>query len=256
MPDEMKKNIIRYLDSGIRRDGRKLDEWREVTIERGVAANAEGSCKVKIGNTEVIAGVKMIVDKPYPDRPDEGTMMVGVELLPLSSPEFETGPPSIWAIEIARVVDRGIRESGSIDNKALCITAGEKVWIISIDICPLNDDGNLLDASALAALNAIKDTKFPGFDGTAIDYKTSTDQSIKLKKEPITVTIWKIGKHLIVDPSPDEQKVSDARLTVASTEDGNLCAMQKGGDSPLKVEEIGSMIDMSVKFAGELRKKL
>ncbi|NOZ80299.1 MAG: exosome complex protein Rrp42 [DPANN group archaeon] len=256
MQNEMQKNMLKYLEAGLRRDGRKKDEWRRISVEKGVSANAEGSARVKIGETEVLVGVKMIVDKPYPDRPDEGTLMVGAELLPMSSPDFETGPPGIWAIEIARVVDRGIRESGALDNKALCIKAGEHVWIISIDIVTINDAGNLLDASALGTLAAIEDTRFPAFDGEAIDYKTKTDKRIKMNKHPISVTVWKIGKHLLVDPTSDEEEAAEARLTVASIEDGKLCAMQKGGEEPLDMKDIQKMVDMALENAAKIRKNL
>ena len=51
------------------------------------------------------------------------------------------------SIEIARVVDRGIRESGFIDWKKLCIKEGERVWSVSIDIYCINDDGNVLEVA-------------------------------------------------------------------------------------------------------------
>jgi len=256
MLNEFKNNILQYLNKGFRQDGRKLGEIRPIVVEKGAAHNAEGSARVKIGDTEVIAGVKMMIDKPYPDKPDEGSMMVGAELLPMANPEFESGPPGIWAIEIARVVDRGIRESGAIDTKSLCIEKGEKVWIVSIDICTLNDDGNLLDASALATIAALEDTKFPEFDGEKIDYKKKTDKKLKMNKVPISITVWKIGDHFIVDPTNDEEKYSDGRLTVASTEDGRLCAMQKGGEKPFTYEEIEKMVDFALEKAKEVRKTL
>ncbi|MBU3941692.1 MAG: RNA-binding protein, partial [Nanoarchaeota archaeon] len=139
MSIEQKDHILDFLEKGIRFDGRKLDEYRPIKIERGFSENAEGSARVTIGDTEVLAGVKMSIMEPYPDTPDEGTMMINVELLPLSNPDFEPGPPGIQAIEIARVVDRGIRESKAIDTKKLCLKKREKVWSITVDICPIND---------------------------------------------------------------------------------------------------------------------
>src|SRR3989338_4461113 len=161
MNEQLREHIIKSLSAGIRFDGRKPLEYRKVTVEYGVSKNAEGSSRVKIGETEVIAGVKLSMDKPYSDTPDDGVMSVNAELLPLSSPEFESGPPNEQSIELARVVDRGIRESKAIDTKKLCIKKNEKVWMISVDIVTINDSGNLIDASAIAALAALKDTKFP-----------------------------------------------------------------------------------------------
>src|SRR3989304_3701639 len=127
MNQEMRDYLIQALAKGIRADGRKPDQCREVEIELDVIKTAEGSARVKFGDSEVLAGVKMALEKPYPDTPDQGVLMVGAELLPLSNPEFESGPPSAKSVEIARVIDRGIRESKAIDVKNLCITPGEKV---------------------------------------------------------------------------------------------------------------------------------
>ena len=173
----MRNHILYLLDRGMRLDGRKNEEYRNnITVEYGVAKLAEGSARVVIGKTEVIAGIKMEVMTPFSDTPNEGIIMVGEELLPLSNPAFESGPPSVEAIELSRVVDRGIRESHAIELGKLCITAGEKVWCCSIDICPINDAGNLFDASCLAAIAALKDTKFPEYDGKKIDYKKLTNK--------------------------------------------------------------------------------
>jgi exosome complex component RRP42 len=253
----LKSHIINLLNSGRRLDGRKLTEYRQpITVEYGVVKTAEGSARVKIGDTEIIVGVKMELGEPYPDTPDEGTIIVGAELLPLSNPEFEPGPPGIQAIELARVVDRGIRESKAIDFKKLCIKSGEKVWLLLIDICTLNDAGNLLDASSLAALAALKDARFPAFDGEKIDYKDKTDKKLPLEKMPIAVTVIKIGDKFIVDPGTEEERAIDARLTVSSIEDGTLCAMQKGGDMPLTEEDISKMLDIGIEKGKELRKCL
>lgn len=254
MNNELRGHIIRLFESNIRLDGRKFTDYRPVKVEVNVTNTAEGSARVIIGKTDVIAGVKMEVMEPYPDTPAEGSIMVGAELLPLSSPEFELGPPGQEAIELARVVDRGIRESKALDFKKLCIKEGEKVWMIVIDICTINDAGNLLDASSLAAIAALRNTAFPEYKDDKIDYKKKTSKKIELKDIPLSVTVIKIGDKFLVDPDSDEEKAIDARLTVASLSDGTLCAMQKGGDYPLTSEDIAKMIDIGVEKGKELRK--
>ncbi|MEK6917244.1 MAG: exosome complex protein Rrp42 [Nanoarchaeota archaeon] len=253
MNNEKQDHILTYLNKNIRYDGRKKDEYRKISIETGIVKTAEGSASVTIGDTVVLAGVKFEVGAPYPDQLGEGTMMVNAELLPLSSSKFEAGPPSIDSIELARVVDRAIRESNTIDHKKLCIKEGELVWTVIIDITPLNVDGNLFDASALAVLLAIKDARMPKLKDNKIDYKTKTDQKLPLLEEPISVTVLKIGSHYIVDPITDEEDVLDARLTVAFTKDNTICAMQKGGEQPLSEKEIEDMIDLAIKKSKELR---
>jgi len=254
MNNEVRGHLIRLFESNIRLDGRKFTDYRPVKVEVNATNTAEGSARVIIGKTDVIAGVKMEIMEPYPDTPDEGSIMVGAELLPLSSPEFELGPPGQKAIELARVVDRGIRESKCIDFKKLCITEGEKAWTIVIDICTINDAGNLLDASSLAAIAALRNTTFPEYKDDKIDYKKKTSKKLELKDIPLSVTVIKIGDKFLVDPDSEEEKAIDARLTVASLSDGTLCAMQKGGDYPLTSEDIAKMVDIGIEKGKELRK--
>src|SRR3989344_3052349 len=254
MYKELRSHIIKLFGSDTRLDGRKFTDFRPIKLETNVTKSAEGSARITIGKTDVIVGIKTEVMEPFPDTQDEGGIMVGAELLPLASPDFELGPPGIQAIEMARVVDRGIRESKALDFKKLCIKEGEKVWMLIIDICTINDSGNLLDASALAAVAALKDMRFPKYEDDKLDYKEKTDKKLDLKDLPITVTVVKIGDKLIVDPDIDEEKVIDARLTVASLSDGTLCALQKGGDYPLTAEDIDRMVQIAAEKAKELRK--
>jgi len=190
MNHEVKEHIRNALKKGIRIDGRKLEELRPISIETGFLSTAEGSAKIIFGDAEVLAGVKMAIEKPYPDTPEDGVLMVGAELLPLSNPEFESGPPSIESIETARVIDRGIRESKAFNTKSLCLEKGEKVWTVAIDIVPLNYDGNLIDMGGLAALAALKNARFPKMneDGT-VDYHVKTDKTLELQKMPVPITV-------------------------------------------------------------------
>lgn len=245
---------------GLREDGRNFEEFRKpVTVEYSLSPrSAAGSAKVKIGDTEVIAGVKFEINEPYPDSPDKGSMMVMAELTPLASPEFETGPPSIKSIELARVVDRGIRESGALNFKKLCIKEGEKIWFVIIDIYPINAAGNLFDASALAATAALKDAKFPATTKELnIDHEAeTTKESLPLNFMPISCTIHKIADKLYVDTTEAEEEASEARLTVVFTDEGKICAMQKGGEKPLTEDDLNKMVELAHKKSEELRSAL
>ena len=242
-----------------RLDGRSLTDYRQpIKVETNISWTAEGSSKVQIGDTVVMAGVKLSLEKPYNDTPDQGGIMINAELLPMSSSEYESGPPGIKAIELARVTDRGIREAKAIDMKKLCVTPGEKAWFVIIDIVTINDAGNLFDAANLAALAALKSARFPQVDPEtgAINYKKKTDQSLPLLKEPLAVTVYKIGGNLVVDPTAEEEKAHDARLTVASDSNGTISALQKGGEVPLTIDEVSKICDLALEKAKFLRDEL
>lgn len=256
MYEDLRKEIQSLLSKGTRLDGRKADQYRNVTVELGVSKNAEGSARVKIGDTEVLAGVKMEIMKPYPDAKDVGSLMVNVELSPLASPNFETGPPSMQSIELARITDRAIRESKAIDVHKLCIEEGEKAWMVVIDVCPINDAGNLYDAVALAAMAAVKNAVFPGYENDTLDYKNKSTEKLPVSKTPVSVTVYKYGQQLVLDPTDTEEKVYDARLTIAVLENDNLCSLQKGGDAALTQDEFFKMVDLAIAKSKELRDKI
>lgn len=255
-----KETIAKLATEGKRLDTRNLTEYREpVKVEVGIYnKNAEGSARVQIGETVILAGVKLSIEKPYPDTFDQGGIMINAELLPLSSPEYEPGPPGIKAVEIARVTDRGIREAKAIDMKALCIVPGEKVWFVAIDLITINDAGNLFDAASLAAIAALKNTTLREFDPETgmVDYKSKTDKKLPILKEPIAVTVGKINKALIMDPTREEEEAFDARLTVAMDEKGTISALQKGGYAPLTVKEVDQIIDLASEKSKFLREAL
>ncbi len=249
------ETIRSLAKEGKRMDLRGMTDYRSpITIELDVSWTAEGSARVTMGETVVIAGVKLAMEKPYADTSDEGGIMVNAELLPLSSAEYEPGPPGIKAVELARVIDRGIREAKAIDLKKLCIKAGEKAWFITVDIITINDAGNLFDVGGLAALAALRSARFPVVDEKgAIDYKHKTDVKIPMVKEPLPITVYKVNGQLMMDLSVAEEKAAEARLTVGCDAQGIISALQKGGLAPLSAQEVDRIIDMAVEKSVFLR---
>jgi len=256
----MKGDYVRKLIlSDVRTDGRTLGDFREITVEKGVIKTAEGSAVVTIGKTEVVAGIKMDAATPYPDTPNEGNLVVDAEFVPFANPDFEPGPPTDVSVELARVVDRAIRECHAIDTEKLVIVPKELVWAVHIDIHTINDDGNLQDAASLAAIAALQDCKIPKYDAekkqivkelTAV---VSSGKSLPLQDTPVEVTVHKIGAKLFLDPTVEEEEASDAHVTIASTEDGSLCAMQKGGKGSFTTEELMRAAEMSIEKGKGLR---
>jgi exosome complex component RRP42 len=251
------KQIGQLIESGKRLDGRGLTDYREFTIEEGLIERAEGSARIHLGKTEVLVGVKVETGTPFPDTPNDGVLTVNAELVPLASPAFEPGPPDENSVELARIVDRGIRESKMIDTAKLCIEAGKKVFVVFVDVYVLNHDGNLIDASALAAVSALANTKMPNYEVVDGEVKIKTGYSpLPLKDHPITVTVAKINDKLVIDPWIEEEQVMEARMSMAVNDDGNICAIQKGCPGFFTPEQILEAAKLAQEKAAELRKKL
>ena len=251
------KQIGQLIDAGKRLDGRGLTDYREFTIEEGLIERAEGSARVRLGKTEVLVGVKVGTGEPFPDTPNDGVLTVNAELVPLASPSFEPGPPDENSVELARIVDRGIRESKAVCSEKLVIVPGKKVFVIFVDVYVLNHDGNLIDASALAAVAALANTKMPNYEIEDGEVKIKTGYSpLPLKSHPITVTVAKINDKLVVDPWIEEEQVMDARMSMAINDDGNICAIQKGCPGFFTPQQILEAAKIAQEKAAELRKKL
>ncbi len=251
------RQIEALLEKGKRLDERGLLDTREIQNEQGVIEKAEGSARVLLGKTQVLVGVKVETGEPFPDTPNDGVMTVNAELVPLASPNFEPGPPDENSIELARVVDRGIRESHAIDTSKLVIEAGKKVFVVFVDVYVLNHDGNLIDASAIAAMAALMNTKMPNYEIKDGELKIKQGYTpLPMKSHPVTVTVAKISNHLLVDPWLEEESVMDARITIAFNEDGHICAVQKGGSGYFTPQQILDATKIALNKAAELRKKL
>jgi exosome complex component RRP42 len=257
-----KERMRQMFEEGKRFDSRNLTDIRDVEVSYNVSKKAEGSAKVKIGKTEVVVGVKLQTGEPYPDSPDRGNLMVSGDLLPLASPRFESGPPGFDAIELPRLVDRVIRASDMIELDKLVIKEGELVWTVIIDIYPINDDGNLIDASTIGAAAALMQTVFPEVDKDGkVNYEQKTTKKLPLAKDilPLSLSFFKLGNSIILDPTREEEEACDTRITfgISKWHDQYMTnSCQKRGELPLTQEEVRQMMELLPNKFDELSKKL
>jgi exosome complex component RRP42 len=255
---EIERNyIISIVDKGKRLDSRGFEDYREIKIETDIIKKAEGSALVTLGDTKVLVGVKADIGAPFPDTPDRAVLTVNAEFTAGASPLFEPGPPDEGAIELARVVDRGIRESESVDLEKLCLIPGKKVWVIFVDVYVLDHGGNLFDASELGAMASLIVTKIPMAIVEEDEIKLEKErQPLPLKTTSVSVTFAKLGNHLLVDPSVEEENVMDCRLTLATDHQGHIVAVQKGGVGTLSPQDILKAAEITKRKSAELRDKL
>lgn len=246
---ELERTYIRdLLEKGERIDGRGLMEGRPIQVIPNVIKKAEGSAMVKWGETVVLAGIKTQLGSPFSDTPNTGVITVNVELSPISSPINESGPPGPQAIELARVVDRGIRESKVIpmEDPKLCVIPGKKVWIIFVDIYVIDDGGNLFDASAFAAMAALANARLKQVViDEDLEEVTLLDETEPLPRvgSVVGLTFSKTNNTILYDPNLIEDRGKEARFSLAITDQNVVCSMQKGESGTFTQTEIESIID-------------
>jgi len=225
-----REQIRRLLASKARIDGREVDQVRPIEVKTGIVKTADGSAEVKLGKTHVVAGVKIGLGQPFPDTPDEGVLVVNAEVLPHASPYTEVGPPDEFAIELARVVDRGLRHCGYVNFKKLLVEEG-RAYVLWVDLYVINDDGNLIDAANLAAVAALKDAALPAVvkdesGAVKLDRNNKTPMPLDLDKVPIAVSVGKIANVLFLDPIFEEELSLDGRITFTFSQE-KIVAIQK-----------------------------
>jgi exosome complex component RRP42 len=244
-------HLLELARGGKRLDGRGPNEMRPVSFEFGFVASADGSALVHLGETTVLSGIKLEPGKPFPDTPNAGVLTTNAELIPLSSPTFEPGPPHPRAIEVSRVVDRAIRAAETIDLKKLCVTPAEKCWTCFVDIHVLDHAGNLIDASMLAAVAALANSTLP-----AKRFEVGEDHPLEVDHYPVETTFCRLGDTLVVDPSFEEESAAQGRITIATDEVGNIVAMQKGLVGAFAPEEVKSLVERAFEHGDRLRSQI
>lgn len=248
--------IVSMLKKGIRSSGRGLMDYRPIEIVPGYVRNADGSALVRLGNTVVVAGVKLEVGSPYPDTPNEGALVVNAEFMPTASPTFEPGPPDESAIELARIIDRSLRELKVIDMGKLAIIPGKRVWVVYVDIYVLDHDGNLVDAASIATLAALLNTSLPKVEveesGSIKIDRSARVSSLPINNRVVTITVAKAENVLFVDPDLDEESVTETKLIVAVSDDKRIAGLQKSGAGGLTESEIALALDIALKTSGSI----
>jgi exosome complex component RRP42 len=252
-----KKQMMESISTGKRLDERSLVETRPIEIELDVIKKASGSAWVKLGKTEVVAGVKVETGEPFEGLENSGALIITAEVLPIASPHIEPGPPDEETIELARVVDRGVRQSEMLELSKLVLVPGKIVYTIFVDCSIINVDGNLLDATSYAVVAALASCKLPVFeikDDKVVD--TGRTQEPPITTIPVSVTTVKIGDYLLLDPNIEEEACMDARLTITTNSKGSIVAMQKGLKGYFTVDEVKSIAVKAISKGEEIRAKL
>jgi exosome complex component RRP42 len=250
IPKMQVEQIVKSIKRGERLDGRGLLDYRPISVILSPIRKAEGSALVKLGRTQVIVGVKLELGAPFKDRPNEGVLQVHLEFVPLASPSFEPGPPDENAIEVARIIDRSLREPRAIKLEDLVIEPGRVAWVVYNDIYLIDHDGNIVDASMLASMLALATTKIPRLVKTETGQYV-VDASVRETLLPVnllvaTVTLGVIENILFVDPSLEEELVADALIVLAVDENGRICGAQKRGEKGVPRKVLESALDIVV----------
>uniref|UniRef100_A0A0E0CLT2 Protein ECERIFERUM 7 n=1 Tax=Oryza meridionalis TaxID=40149 RepID=A0A0E0CLT2_9ORYZ len=263
--------IERALQSDLRVDGRRPFDFRRLKILFG---REDGSAEVQLGDTRVMGYATAQLVQPYKDRPNEGMLAIFTEFSPMADPAFEPGRPGESAIELGRVVDRGLRwspeiavwESRAVDMESLCVVAGKHVWSVRVDLHILDNGGNLIDAANIAALAALSTFRRPectvgGEDGqqvTVHDPEVRDPLPLTIHHLPIAVTFAYFGEGniMVIDPTYKEEAVMGGRMTATINSNGDVCSIQKAGGEGVMSSVIMQCLRIASVKAADITSKI
>jgi exosome complex component RRP43 len=233
-----------FISQGVRTDGRTLGRARAVTIGLRAVGSADSSALVRIGSTTVMAGVRLEVFQPDDAAADRGTAAVAVDMTPLAAPDYRPGKPSDYTHALEQRVSEALLQTGLLDLRQLCISAGQAAWALYLDLCVLDADGSLLDALLLAAVACLRDLRLPsvsvtpegnversaggGAAGDAMDEGggggggTSGGGGLALAGTPVCLTCGVYKGQLVVDPSREEEALMSSVISVVLDEQAQL----------------------------------
>ncbi|KNC77274.1 hypothetical protein SARC_10264 [Sphaeroforma arctica JP610] len=242
VPNVDKAFLLATIQQSKRLDGRGVYDYRKVKLTYG---KGFGNVEVQLGRSRVLCQISAVVVPPNEDRQHEGIVVFNTNLAQIADPQYEPGRPSALAIEVGRIIERGLKESRAIEKEGLCIVAGAKVWQLTIDTTILDNCGNVIDCASIAVMAALRHFRRPD---VTVQGETATIHTLT-EKEPVPLGLQHIpfaitfgffdgGKYTLVDTSLEEEHVMEGRLTLTLNTHREVCAIHKCGGAPLLPDQI------------------
>ncbi|CAN0330229.1 unnamed protein product [Ectocarpus sp. 6 AP-2014] len=250
----------RFVKNGVRPDGRELRAVRPISVDVGVLSEerVQASALVGLGSTKVLAGISLQVGHPSENTPMCGMLDVEVKLTPLSSSKFSSGRPSEQAHVLSTFVKNSIVESGALVLTDLAIDDGSFAWKLCMDIVCLSFDGNLADATLIAAMGALMRLQLPGTRriDDEIFVTEDTPTPLVVREVPVPLTCGMFDGIITADPSLLEEELLTTHVTVVSTSEGKVCGVHKPGGSCASGKQLNECLQLCQQHAKQLTQTL
>lgn len=292
--------------SVLRCDGRDANEVRPIRLTFGRSHNL-AECTVQFGATTRVSAVVgcHLTPPTNVDRPSDGSITFSVDLSPMCCMGFEYAQPvstlsgaettgglggghtqaqdemqKLLSNRIIRILERTFLNGGTIDAEALCIQSGKWVWRLHVDISVLDHGGNLVDASILSTIAALRHFRKPEVEfneemgGLPIVLHSDEREPtpLPLHHTPISTTFALFSDptgatttvSALVDPSHREELVHNGTITFSFNKYKEMCSLDfPGGElnprqliscanlAKEKCVELCNMLEKTLKEADE-----
>ena len=208
-------------EDGIRCDGRRLDELRNISIKVGVLKNADGSAYIEFGKNKILAGVfgPRDVHPKHMANQDSGILRCRYHMSPFSVTERKNPAPSRREIEISKVIKEALQPS--------LILKDYPRTVIDVFIEVLQADGGSRCAALDAASVALADAGIPMRDLVS------------------ACAAGKVADRIVLDVNNEEDQEGQADMPVALMPNvGKITLLQL--DGMLKPEEFKTCLQTAL----------
>ena len=227
----------------MRIDGRQNDQLRPVTLERGFAKFAEGSCLIKVGETHVLV-TATVEDRVPPFMKNQGKGWVTAEysMLPRSGKQRNqrdsSRGPNGRSMEIQRLIGRSMR--AIVDMERM----GERTITLDCDV--LQADGGTRTASITAAYVAT-------YDAMRWMMAQRMIKEVLMPEAVAAISIGIIGGNELLDLCYEEDSRAGTDMNVVMTESGKFVEIQGTAEAaPFAVDTLGRMLILAQQGINEL----
>ncbi|KAM0681065.1 Rrp42p [Glugoides intestinalis] len=200
----------------LRISGREYNQSRTVTCEQteNILVVRSGS---KPSDSCVYIAFSKKKEQPYPDKPTEGIFHLS----------FEKGKRNDLLMNVLYNV---YIKSRCISPSDLCISSGEEVWSVSIEIIPLQANGDLLKLCVIG-INRILEAL-----------------EIRMYFTPSVYPFVSLSGKLIYDPDERELEESDWRVLIVMRSRRELLIVEKNGKG-VNASDIFEVIENTIQLA-------
>lgn len=252
------------IAQNVRMDGRGRLDYRPMALEVNLVAQANGSARLVLSDTDVLVGIKAELAEPDAATPTAGRIHVSVECCPSASPEFEGRGAEELNVQLARFTESILHSASALNLSALSLIPGRQCWALYVDVMVLDSGGNLFDAISIAVRAALTSTTIPRVHvvekpGGQYELELSDDPEDMIRLDasnvPVCVTFSQIGAFEVIDATLEEEGCLSCRTTYSVSKDGTFSSSQKGYGA-VDVKTLREQVKIARRVAQQIIEKM
>lgn len=199
-----------FDDNGLRLDGRKADQIRDIKIEVGVLSRADGSCYLEMGNNKVFAAVygPREVHPRHQQKSTKAIVRYKYNMASFSVEDRKRPGPDRRSIEVSKVSREALED--------MIFTEYFPKSAIDIFVEVIQADAGTRTAALNAASVALADAGIP------------------MRGLVSACAVGKVDETLVVDLNKEEDNYGQADMPIAMTPDGKITLLQMDGNFTLE----------------------